>query len=343
MKYDISALGNALVDTQYMVDHSFLNEIGLEADSMTLASAEEHAPIIKKLEEMGVNSVSDCGGSATNSLVAAANYGSSCHHVCRVADDVDGKKYLDSLQIAGVKHIGVSKEESDMPTGKCLIFVTPDAKRTMSSMLGISAFLGPKDIDYDAVQNSKIFYIEGYMVTSDENFNAVTSVLKNIDNEKTLKALSLSDAGIVHGFRDKFKEIESYGIDMVFCNDDEAIAFAGTESLEEAIEFYKKVLLHNPENDYVKFNLFINLNIINKGPIYTREVFIKNQNLIKLFPNNRTLLLKYYNLAKILKYNDWIEFFDILLFNQKESKNYLLDLNVKTKDNNLKKLIKLYI
>ena len=239
MKYDISALGNALVDTQYMVDHSFLDEIGLEADSMTLASAEEHAPIIKKLEEMSVDSVSDCGGSATNSLVAASNFGSTCHHVCRVADDVDGKKYLNSPQTAGVKHIGVSKEESEMPTGKCLIFVTPDAKRTMSSMLGISAFLGPKDIDYDAVQNSKIFYIEGYMVTSDENFNAVTSVLDNIDNEKTLKALSLSDAGIVHGFRDKFKEIETYGIDMIFCNDDEAIAFAGTESLDEAIEFYK--------------------------------------------------------------------------------------------------------
>jgi sugar/nucleoside kinase (ribokinase family) len=239
MKYDISALGNALVDTQYMVDHSFLDEIGLEADSMTLASAEEHAPIIKKLEEMSVDSVSDCGGSATNSLVAASNFGSTCHHVCRVADDVDGKKYLNSLQTAGVKHIGVSKEESEMPTGKCLIFVTPDAKRTMSSMLGISAFLGPKDIDYDAVQNSKIFYIEGYMVTSDENFNAVTSVLDNIDNEKTLKALSLSDAGIVHGVRDKFKEIETYGIDMIFCNDDEAIAFAGTESLDEAIEFYK--------------------------------------------------------------------------------------------------------
>ena len=165
MKYDISALGNALVDTQYMVDHEFLSEIGLEADSMTLATPEEHAPIIKKLEEMGAESVSDCGGSATNSLVAAANYGSNCHHVCRVADDKDGNKYLESLQIAGVKHIGVSKEESDLPTGKCLIFVTPDAKRTMSSMLGISAFLGPKDIDYDAVQNSKIFYIEGYMVT----------------------------------------------------------------------------------------------------------------------------------------------------------------------------------
>tara|TARA_B100001113_G_scaffold106100_1_gene86074 strand:- start:4675 stop:5676 length:1002 start_codon:yes stop_codon:yes gene_type:complete len=240
MKYDISALGNALVDTQYMVDHEFLNEIGLEPDSMTLASAEEHAPIIKKLENMGVDSVSDCGGSATNSLVAASYYGSNCHHVCRVANDTDGKKYLDSLQKAGVKHIGFSKEESEMLTGKCLIFVTPDAKRTMSSMLGISAYLGSKDINYDAVDNSKIFYIEGYMVTSDENFSAVTSVLENINSKNTLKALSLSDAGIVHGFKEKFKQIESYGIDMIFCNDDEAIAFAGTNSLEEAIDFYKQ-------------------------------------------------------------------------------------------------------
>ena len=108
----------------------------------------------------------------------------------------------------------------------------------MSSMLGISAFLGPKDIDYDAVQNSKIFYIEGYMVTSDENFSAVTSVLENISGD-TLKALSLSDAGIVNGFKEKFKKIESFGIDMIFCNDDEAIAFAGKENLDDSIEFFK--------------------------------------------------------------------------------------------------------
>ena len=75
----------------------------------------------------------------------------------------------------------------------------------MSSMLGISAFLGPLDINFDAIRNSKIFYIEGYMVTSDENFNAVTSVLDNIRDTKITKALSLSDAGIVMGFRDKFE------------------------------------------------------------------------------------------------------------------------------------------
>tara|TARA_B100000965_G_scaffold311453_1_gene271029 strand:+ start:721 stop:1722 length:1002 start_codon:yes stop_codon:yes gene_type:complete len=240
MKYDISALGNALVDTQYMVENDFLSGIGLEPDSMTLASAEEHIPIINKLNEMGAESVSDCGGSATNSLVAAANYGSKCHHVCRVANDDDGKKYLDSLQIAGVEHIGFSKETSKLPTGKCLIFVTPDAKRTMSSMLGISAYLGPADIDYEVIGNSRLFYIEGYMVTSDDNFDAVLSVLDNLKNQNTLKALSLSDAGIVHGFKDKFKQIESYGIDMIFCNDDEAMAFAGVENLEDAINFYKQ-------------------------------------------------------------------------------------------------------
>ena len=239
MKYDISALGNALVDTQYKVSHEFLSSVGLEADSMTLASAEEQAPIIEKLLSMGAESVSDCGGSATNSLVAAANYGSKCHHVCRVADDEDGRKYLESLRSAGVEHIGISSENSEMPTGKCLILVTPDAKRTMSSMLGVSAFLGSSDIDYDVVENSKIFYIEGYMVTSDDNFNAVISVLEHLKGKDTIKALSLSDAGIVHGFKDKFKQIESYGIDMIFCNDDEAIAFSDANDVMEAVEFFK--------------------------------------------------------------------------------------------------------
>ena len=77
------------------------------------------------------------------------------------------------------------------------------------------------------------------MVTSDDNFNAVISVLEHLKGKDTIKALSLSDAGIVHGFRDKFELIESYGIDMIFCNDDEAIAFSNKENLSEAEEFYK--------------------------------------------------------------------------------------------------------
>ena len=82
MKFEIWAIVNALVDTKYIVENDFLVDIGLEADSMTLTSAEEQSPIVKKLKEMNAESVSDCGGSATNSLVAASNYGSICHHVC---------------------------------------------------------------------------------------------------------------------------------------------------------------------------------------------------------------------------------------------------------------------
>ena len=77
------------------------------------------------------------------------------------------------------------------------------------------------------------------MVTSDDNFNAVISTLEHLKGKDVLKALSLSDAGIVHGFKDKFDLIESYGIDMIFCNDDEAVAFSGKENLEDAIEYYK--------------------------------------------------------------------------------------------------------
>ena len=142
MSYDISALGNALVDTQFMVDYDFLEEFGLEANQMVLVSAEDQKPILERLKSLNYESVSDCGGSATNSLVAASNYGSKCHHVCRVSDDKDGNMYIKSLKQAGVAHIGISDRNGNLPTGKCLILVTPDAKRTMISMLGVSEFLG---------------------------------------------------------------------------------------------------------------------------------------------------------------------------------------------------------
>jgi len=240
MKYDICALGNALVDTQYMVSHEFLASVGLEADQMTLVSADEQNEITKKLEDLDAESVSDCGGSATNSLVASSSYGAECHHVCRVSKDDDGMRYLDSLKNAGVYHKGYSEEQLDLPTGKCLILVTPDAKRTMVSMLGVSACMSSLDLDLEAIANSKIFYIEGYMVTSDENFNAVITVLEFLKDKEILKALSLSDPGIVNGFRDKFEQIESYGIDIVFGNDDEAKAFSGKDNLDDAIKFLKE-------------------------------------------------------------------------------------------------------
>jgi len=237
MKNDISAIGNALVDTVFKVPQELIEELGLEIDQMTLSSSEEQAPIIKRLIESGAETVSDCGGSATNSLVAAASYGASCFHACKVSNDEDGRRYLDSLKEAGVSHKGNMADEGSMPTGKCLILVTPDAKRTMTTSLSISSYMDDQDLDLDEIANSKIVYIEGYMVTSDENYLSVLEILNHLKGFPEVKiALSLSDPGIVAGFKNKFEEIESFGLSYLFGNDDEAMAFVGAADLDEAFE-----------------------------------------------------------------------------------------------------------
>ena len=235
MKNDISAIGNALVDTVFKVEHSLISELGLEIDQMTLSSAEEHAPIIDRLIASGADTVSDCGGSATNSLVAAASFGAKCFHTCKISDDQDGVKYLESLKEAGVGHKGNMASANTIPTGKCLILVTPDAKRTMTTALNVSSLMDDDDLDLNQIANSKIFYIEGYMVTSEENYKVTLQALNHLQNFPDVKkAFSLSDPGIVMGFKDKFHEMESYGLDYIFGNDDEAMAFVDAENIDEA-------------------------------------------------------------------------------------------------------------
>ena len=235
MKNDISAIGNALVDTTFKVEHSLISELGLEIDQMTLSSAEEHAPIIDRLIASGADTISDCGGSATNSLVAAASFGAKCFHTCKVSDDHDGVKYLESLKEAGVGHKGNMASAGTIPTGKCLILVTPDAKRTMATALNVSSLMNDDDLDLNQIANSKIFYIEGYMVTSEENYKVTLQALNHLQNFPDVKiAFSLSDPGIVMGFKDKFHEMESYGLDYIFGNDDEAMAFVDAENIDEA-------------------------------------------------------------------------------------------------------------
>ena len=235
MKNDISAIGNALVDTVFKVPQKLIEELGLEIDQMTLSSSEEQAPIIRRLIESGAETVSDCGGSATNSLVAAASYGASCFHACKVTNDEDGTRYLNSLKEAGVAHKGNMAGGDSMPTGKCLILVTPDAKRTMTTSLSISSYMDDQDLDFDEIANSKIVYIEGYMVTSDENYQCVLKILNHLKKFPEVKiALSLSDPGIVAGFKEKFEEIETFGLDFIFGNDDEFMTFIRATDVNQA-------------------------------------------------------------------------------------------------------------
>ena len=111
---------------------------------------------------------------------------------------------------------------------------------------------------------------------------------------------------------------------------------------KEAIKFYRNVLQAQPNNNYVKYNIFVNLSLNSNDYDFNRDFFLNNLNLLKYFPNNQNILIKFYDLAKLLKYNEWILFFETLLFQNKNVKQTLKQLNKQTKDNDLKKIIKLY-
>ena len=111
---------------------------------------------------------------------------------------------------------------------------------------------------------------------------------------------------------------------------------------KEAIKFYRKVLQTQPNNNYAKYNIFVNLMLNPKDYEFNKEFFVNNINLLKYFPNNQNILLKYYDLANILNYNEWILFFETLLFQNQDTNKILQQLNKQTKDYNLKKIIKLY-
>ena len=111
---------------------------------------------------------------------------------------------------------------------------------------------------------------------------------------------------------------------------------------KEAIKFYRKVLQNQPNNNYAKYNIFVNLKLDPKDYEFNKEFFLNNINLLKYFPNNQNILLKYYDLANLLNYNEWVLFFETLLFQNQDTNKILLQLNKQTKDYNLKKIIKLY-
>ena len=111
---------------------------------------------------------------------------------------------------------------------------------------------------------------------------------------------------------------------------------------KEAIKFYRKVLQAQPNNNYAKYNIFVNLTLNPSDYEFNNAFFLNNLNLLKYFPNNQNILIKYYDLAKLLKNNEWILFFETLLFQNKDSKRILNQLNNQTKDYNLIKIIKLY-
>lgn len=231
--YDIYGLGAALVDTEITVQDDNLRAFNIDKGVMTLVDEARQHELMRLLDGHLVKAKRASGGSAANSIIAAAQFGSRCFYSCKVADDDNGRFYLHDLSQANVAYPACARAEEGI-TGKCLVMITPDAERTMNTFLGISASLSTADLDLDALAKARFAYIEGYLVTSDTGRPAAITLRETAQKLGVRTALSLSDPAIVSYFHDGLSAMIGDGVDILFCNEAEALNFTRTTHLDEA-------------------------------------------------------------------------------------------------------------
>lgn len=239
-RYHVYGIGAALVDTEIEVTDADLAAMSVEKGVMTLVDEARQSELIQHLAGHLVHSKRASGGSAANTIIAIAQFGGSTFYSCKVANDDNGHFYLHDLQAAGVD-CHIDKERDHGVTGKCLVMITPDAERTMNTYLGISATLSTDDLSHEAIAASEYVYLEGYLVTSPTGRAAAIRTREIAEQHGVKTALSFSDPGIVAHFRDGLKEMIGEKIDLLFCNHHEAMSWARTDNLDDAIVELKKV------------------------------------------------------------------------------------------------------
>ncbi|MCY4044611.1 MAG: adenosine kinase [Cellvibrionales bacterium] len=236
-QYDVYGIGNALVDTEINTDDAFLSSTQIEKGLMTLVDLEKQNAIIEKLGEASLKSKRSSGGSAANSIIAVSEMGGSSYYSCQVAKDEMGEFYLNDLNAAGVDCDNFDNLDPNAEgiTGKCLVMITPDAERTMNTYLGISETLSSANINFDALTQSKWFYTEGYLVTSDAARTAVITCKQAAEKAGVKTAISLSDPSMVEFFKEGLLEMIGTGVDLLFANEEEAIKWTGEEDVHQAL------------------------------------------------------------------------------------------------------------
>lgn len=238
-QYHVYGIGAALVDTEITLTDTDLTTMAVAKGVMTLVDEARQNTLIDYLQNHLVASHRASGGSAANTIIAASYFGCDNFYSCKVANDENGEFYLNDIHAAGVATPAHIAPPAGI-TGKCLVMITPDAERTMNTFLGISETLSVNELDVSAVAQSHYVYIEGYLVTSPTGRAAAIELRKQADACGTRTALSLSDPAMVQFFRDGLLEMIGDGVDLIFCNRDEAIGFTQTHSLEEACDALKR-------------------------------------------------------------------------------------------------------
>lgn len=232
-KYDVYGIGNALVDKEFEVEDQFFVDAGIEKGFMTLIDADKQQELVTLLTQRYGLKKRAGGGSAANSMYALSQFGGRVFFSCKVANDETGHFYVKELGSQNIS-TNLSSSLEHGVTGRCVVMVTPDAERTMLTSLGISQLVSVEELDYDAIRMSEYAYVEGYLVTSPSARAAVLELKEHAREQGVKFALTFSDPAMVEYFRDGINEFIGDGVDLLFCNEKEAMLWSGKDTLEDA-------------------------------------------------------------------------------------------------------------
>jgi sugar/nucleoside kinase (ribokinase family) len=227
---DVVAIGNALVDVLAHADDDFLSQRGIEKGSMRLIGAAQAEALYS---EMGPG-VECSGGSAANTVAGIASLGGKAGFIGKVAADQLGKIFRHDITALGVEFTTKPGKQSD-PTGRCLVFVTPDAQRTMQTFLGSAGQVSPADVDAELIKRAQVTYFEGYLWDAPPAKQAYLKAAEIAHEAGKKVSLTLSDKFCVDRHRAEFLDLVHGHIDILFANENEITALYQAGSFAEAV------------------------------------------------------------------------------------------------------------
>jgi sugar/nucleoside kinase (ribokinase family) len=237
--YDLYAIGNALVDSEYEVSDAQLKSMGVDKRHMTLIDTPRRAQLLEHVKALTPRQTG--GGSAGNTVVALAQLGGKAFYSCKVAHDALGDFYVKDLQARGVDTNLNHTRASEGQTGSCLVLVTPDAERSMCTFLGVSAELDEAALHPKDIEKSKIYYMEGYLAASPTGLAAALKGRQIAREAGVALALTLSDVSMIQFCKAGLDAMLGDGVDYLFCNQEEAQVWCGSQDLNVVKETLKKL------------------------------------------------------------------------------------------------------
>ncbi len=229
--YKVVGIGNAIVDVLTTADDSFLELMGIEKGIMQLVEKDRAEMLYGAME----NRKQAAGGSVANTLAGIGKLGLKTGFVGRVHDDALGRFYAEAMEMDGTRFVNPPVPGGELPTSRSMIFVSPDGERSMNTYLGISAELGPEDVDPEIAADAEIVFLEGYLFDKDKGKEAFIAMARACRGAGGKAGIAISDPFCVERHRSDFLMLIEHELDYVIGNEEEIKSLWETEDLEEAL------------------------------------------------------------------------------------------------------------